>query len=184
MTSAPRHYWTERGKDYEANFVYTEHRRRQEEVLARFLAQLEFATVLDVGCGFGRIGAPLVNARPAVAYTGIDYSGDMLLSASKKIPTGYFRQVSLEKFAPTHRFDLVLAVEVLMHYPPQNVKAAVEKLRVLSRRHLVTVDWSRPLPDGHRYDHNWVHPYPTLYGEALVAEIPIGYQTLYQVDAA
>jgi SAM-dependent methyltransferase len=172
-----RRYWTRRGLTYEASYLDTEPRRLQEEAIVRLLAGLEFHSVLDVGCGFGRIGVLLGD----VAYTGIDLSPDMLASAQAKIPDGRFRRVSLSQFDPGHQYDLVLAVEVLMHIRPSAVAQAVSQLRALSRRHLVTVDWSKPFAQGQQDSHNWIHPYRELYGEGLVSEVPVAWQTLYHV---
>src|SRR6185369_632382 len=68
VTYDPATYWRERGETYAAKFdapAYEE----QERALAAVLAELDYATVLEVGCGFGRI-ARLLHGQ----YTGIDLS--------------------------------------------------------------------------------------------------------------
>ena len=171
-------YWRRRGLIYEQRYLDTDDRQEQERELIRYLDGLQFTSVLDVGCGFGRIGALLTQVRD-VSYTGIDLSPQMLESARRKIPNGYFRKVSLEAFGPTHRYDLVLAVEVLMHINPTRIGEFVAKLRSLSRRHVVTVDWTEPLPDNAQDRHNWRHDYRKLFGADPVVQF--GYQSLYHV---
>jgi SAM-dependent methyltransferase len=170
-------YWTTRGVTYEQTYIQTEERRLQEQAVRRVLGGLEYGSVLDVGCGFGRY-APLVGGT---SYTGIDLSADMLRSAREKRPDGRFVRVPLDAFAPSHQYDLVLAIEVLMHLSPKDVADAIAKLRRLARHNLVTVDWSKPLPSAEQQSHNWVHDYRTLYGEALIREVPVAYQSLYHV---
>ena len=53
----PTEYWHERGKVYKKNFIYDKDKRLQEEFLLTHLNGISgsFKSVLELGCGFGRI---------------------------------------------------------------------------------------------------------------------------------
>ena len=159
MTYDPIPYWQERGKTYEAAFRPDRY-RDQERVLREVLRGLEFRTVLEVGCGFGRIARLVTAIRPSARYTGIDLSPEMLAAAQLAVPSGRFVESSLQGFR-SDPFDLVIAVEVLMHVPPKDIGAAMRKLRRLGRQ-VVTVDWTTPLPKV--APHNFLHDYSPLGG--------------------
>lgn len=183
MTYEAVAYWRERGLDYLEKFQH-ERYAEQEQVLFDYLRGLDFETVLEVGCGFGRIGSRL----NAASYTGIDLSPTMLKAARDRIPDGNLIETSLEDFKPNTKYDLVLAVEVLMHIPPDGIAKAVRKLDRMSARHIVTLDWTTPLPRMKTAEHNFLHDYPLLLGTGpfgrprSVRAVPIGLQTLFHVE--
>jgi SAM-dependent methyltransferase len=175
MTYVPVDYWRERGKRYEREFVRSPKFVAQEEALTALLGRLKFSSVLEVGCGFGRIGALVTALRPGVIYTGIDISPDMLDSAREKMPDATLFEGTLSDFdreadAVSDRdvgsqFDLVLAVESLMHVLPSEIEVTVETMRLLSRRHIVTLDWTYPLAPAIKIaEHNFLHDYRALFG--------------------
>jgi len=189
MTYDPLVYWRARGEEYEASFnapAYVE----QERTLAAFLAGLDFASVLDVGCGFGRVGR-LVAPMGAYPYSGIDLSPTLLESARGLVPDGQFVETSLADFDDFgRRWDLVVAVEFLMHVPPEQIVGTVRKLTRLSSRHVVTLDWAVPV-NRRISAHNFLHDYPALLGDAgfgrtrHVEVIDIGpLQRLYHIEKA
>ena len=162
--------WRERGKVYEQTKRFGPDYRIQENTLLDVLAPLRFSTVLEVGCGFGRIGSRLVAARPSIAYTGIDISPEMLESARKRMPKGLFVEASIADYAKTCtlQYELVLVVEVLMHQPPERMPAIVRALKKLSSRYIVSLDWDEP-PDGVERLGNFLHDYRVLYGPPVRA---------------
>jgi SAM-dependent methyltransferase len=173
MTYDPAIYWTERGSSYAESFnpeLYVE----QERAIEDALAGLDFWTVLEVGCGFGRIARLLQRVRPGAVYVGIDISKTML--AARGDAPGYYVASSLADYHPAGRFDLVLAVEFLMHQPPDDVAAAVDKLRRLAHHHVVTVDWTEPV-DRQTAAHNFRHDYDALLDVRRASRV--GAQTIY-----
>ena len=163
-------YWQERGRTYERDFA-PERYREQERALIEVLRPLPFRTVLEVGCGFGRIGELINEVRPDADYTGIDVSPEQLVSARGRLgPEAILVLADLRSWKPNGRYDLVLAIEVLMHLPPAEVSAAVRMLRASARHTLVTLDWDQPIdrpPSGH----DFLHDYATLLPEATVHRI-------------
>lgn len=137
-------YWRERGQSYERDFRYTPAFVAQEERLMAHLDGLAFGSVLDVGCGFGRIGRLIVERYAGVTYTGLDVSRHQLDAARWRIPEGTFVEGSLLDYRGPGA-DLVIAVEVLMHLSPDDLPAAVANLRRHAQRHVITVDWTEPV---------------------------------------
>jgi trans-aconitate methyltransferase len=162
----PVTYWRARGETFAA----------QEIVLADIFRGLEFASVLDVGCGTGRIGGLIRGLRPDATYTGIDVSPAVLRSAANRLPDGEFHETTLAAFRPGRKWDLVIASEVLMHIPSADVSAAAQKLRSLSGRFVLTIDYvgARALAS-----HNFAHPYRLLFPDAEVTRV--GEQAIHLV---
>jgi trans-aconitate methyltransferase len=167
-------YWRKRGPVYERDFR-PERYREQEQVLAEVIDGLTFHTVLDVGCGFGRIGEIVMRLRPRATYRGIDVSPEQLAAARRRIPSGIFTLGDARTLDPGRRYDLVIASEILMHIPPSEVGNVVARLVAVSRR-LVTVDWQAPGSEAGGYC--WGHDYRTLFGPDAVSH-PVGQQAVW-----
>ena len=191
MTYDPITYWRERGETYMAKFR-PERYAEQEAALEEFLRPLEFQSVLEVGCGFGRIASLIRRVNPKASYTGLDLSLTMIAAAHDRLGAdAELVDSALGDFKPKSRtWDLVIAVEVLMHVPPEGVVKAVRKLDRLAVAHIVTLDWATPLPRKRTAEHNFLHDYPALlgkgpFGRAREVEIvPIGVQAIHHVAKA
>lgn len=173
----PVAYWRERGRIYERDFVPGRY-RRQEDAIAALLDGLEFETVLDVGCGFGRIGELVWRLRPDISrYVGLDISEDQLAAARRRVPAGEFRIADVRHLEGIEPADLVVASEILMHIPPGNVAAVAAALRGLALRHLVTVDWDAPGQEAGNYCFG--HDYAALFPGAV--RIPVDRQAIWHL---
>lgn len=173
MTYDPIVYWIGRGPTYERRLA-PGLQDAQERVLAPILARLDYASVLDAGCGYGRLGALL---RDDASYTGIDVSPHLLAAAAKRIPGGEFIETTMLDFRTRRRWDLVACLQVLMHVPRADIEATVARLLSLSRRWVVTCDWT-PTRAGDRFG-NFAHDYPALFGEHVAESHRVGAQTIY-----
>jgi SAM-dependent methyltransferase len=105
-TAAPR------GDDYDARWRSLEasgHNIHGEaDLVEALLAESGGTTVLDAGCGTGRVGIELV--RRGVHVTGIDADADMLAAARTKAPDidWYEADLSDPHGLPDGSFDIVL----------------------------------------------------------------------------
>lgn len=165
-----RTFWLEEGRK-ETPDTSGELFRAHEHELLVLLRRLRPVTVLELGCGWGRIARLILENVPSVElYTGFDLSPERVAIARK---TGFQRRARFGvgdllqldvHIDPRTRFDLVLAVEVLMHIPPARLLDAVDVMVRHSKKHLVSVDWweARPRPDAAA--HNFIHPYLEVYG--------------------
>ncbi len=98
--------------------------------------------LLDVGCGNGR----LIDAIPAVHYTGLDLSRQLLNLAQQRYPQYQFIHGSMMQlpFTEAH-FDLVACVAALQHIPsvPYRLQAVQELARVLKPGgYLFMLNWN------------------------------------------
>ena len=168
MTYSPPDYWTERGRTYEAEYGDGE----TPELMA-LLERLAFGSVLDAGCGYGRIGAAILRRWP-VEYTGIDVSVDLLASARVRLPFVEFICADLATWIPTRRWDLVIAQSVLSHLLAADVAAVVARLREAARHDFIVIDWdeaggSTP----YQFAHDWLRLLPTA------TRTPLGRLAMY-----
>ena len=107
--------------------------RGKADWLKRFLADKPMSRndILDIGCGIGLLHQYLLGS--GAKTTGTDVSGEALAEAKKRNPTVDYRTYDgkTQPFSSSS-FDLVLAVTVMHHVPPdQWPRFAAEAARVL-----------------------------------------------------
>jgi SAM-dependent methyltransferase len=112
--------------------------QRRAQVLSAHIAELlptNIATVLDVGCGDGRLSRLIQQKRPDLSLKGID----VLLRPRPEIPVTLFDGTSLP--LPSQSADVVMFVDVLHHTtdPMQLLREAVRVARaaILIKDHVV-----------------------------------------------
>jgi SAM-dependent methyltransferase len=112
MTTRWQRTATPRGDDYDARWRSLEasgHNIHGEaDLVAALLAESGGSSVLDAGCGTGRVGIEL--ARRGVRVTGIDADAEMLAAARAKAPDidWYEADLSDPHGLPNGSFDLIL----------------------------------------------------------------------------
>jgi trans-aconitate methyltransferase len=174
-------YWTRRVPNPESMMPFSPIRpahAAQERALKSVLAGLEFDSALEVGCGLGRITAMLGTDD----LTAIDIGADQVVVTRQRVPSAVVEQARIQDYEPDRQWDLVLASEVLMHIPPDDIQAVVDKLQRLSRRWVVTLDWTEPITR-RVLPHTWLHDYRSLFGKVETV-VPIGLQSIFVVHAA
>jgi SAM-dependent methyltransferase len=149
-------HWRERGVGYAAEFERhspetAQAFAEQEEAIRGLLRETRFAdvrSVLEVGVGFGRVTALVLEGLPAVErYVALDISPDQIAAArarlsERKLRPPEFVVGNFRDHPESDSFDLVLAAEVFLHFPPAEATDVVRKAQRLSRRFLVHVDRS------------------------------------------
>lgn len=91
--------------------------------------------ILDVGCGEGRFGRFLWAQRPQVAYTGVDFSANLLESARQSLPDATFLQRDIAEpgcLDDLGQYDAVICLAVLQHIPGRHNRARL--LQEMGRR--------------------------------------------------
>lgn len=81
--------------------------------VARKLAE-RHSTVLDLGCGYGRIASEFIGN--GLSYSGIDISEEAIRRARAGVPKGKFFQGNLVEWTTRDQFDVVCVLYVFVHF--------------------------------------------------------------------
>ena len=121
--------------------------RYQLAMMTDLVRSLGGGSVLDAGCGDGRLCRELVSAGVA-DVTGVDYSEAAIGFARVINPNVRFEVQDLTRLQLDRRFDVVIAMEVIEHLPPDVAEAAIARLRdhVADDGHLVVTVPSTATP--------------------------------------
>src|SRR5919107_5348160 len=180
MSYNPGEYWTERGKVYKQNFKYDKNFKLQEETLIDYLKAFSFSTVLEVGCGFGRVTRLLLSTFPQIKeYFAFDLSPHQIENAKLNIKDvngakekTEFMVSDIQSFQSDNKYDLVIASEVFMHVLPSEIKEVIRKLVDYSKEHVCNIDWYEESPPRKAESFNFIHQYEKIYRDIpLVREV-------------
>jgi SAM-dependent methyltransferase len=118
------------------------HRRRLILALAR---EVDFASVMDVGCGNATLLLALRRLRPGVALVGLDIADSVIAEDRAAYPDVEFHQLDIGAAHLSARCDLVVCSEVLEHVA--DWRQALRHLRRMCGAHLIlTVPAGRVFP--------------------------------------
>jgi 2-polyprenyl-3-methyl-5-hydroxy-6-metoxy-1,4-benzoquinol methylase len=161
-------YWLNRGSVYRAEFkrhspITLFRFWQQERAIKQELKKLQgVRTILEIGCGFGRVTRLLLEIPGVERVVATDLSPDQIASAKGNIrdPRAEFRIVSVLDLDYFKEFDLVIASEVLMHIPPEQIQRALSCMENASKKHIISIDWYAPEEDTVAGGYCWQHEYP------------------------
>lgn len=175
-------YWLKRGRWYLAEFQKRSFFKRlknmkADEKLVHVLRNISFTSVLDAGCGFGRVIELILDNFDVENIAGIDLSPQQIENARKyvkssrvQLSTGTIYDLGM----PDNSYDLVIAASVLMHIPFNKIEKAIAELVRVSKRHIVNLDWyERDKLGEEAGGYCFAHNYPALYKKAGVNKIEI-----------
>jgi ubiquinone/menaquinone biosynthesis C-methylase UbiE len=173
-------YWLERGRGYLREFQKRSFFRRMknmkaDEKMIHVLRNISFRSVLDVGCGFGRVTKLILDNFDVENIVGIDLSPQQIEHARKyvnsdkvQLSTGTIYDLD----APDNSYDLVIAASVLMHIPFNRIEKAIAELVRVSKRHIVNLDWYEKDKLGEEVgEYCFAHNYPSLYKKAGMSKM-------------
>ena len=158
------------------------------KVLLRSLETLDFESVLEVGCGFGRIMKLVLDKFPNMRrIKGIDLSPQQIENCQRYIPNLEKVELSTGTIQDLpeadNSYDLVIAIEVLMHIPFGEVELALSQMIRVARKYIVNLDWYRPIPEetgGYCFAHDYSLIYRNL-GIQDVRIVPVPRPFVYSV---
>jgi len=168
-------YWAERGRTYNTEERLTkDYHHLQESFLVDVikLSGLAPQSILEIGCGFGRVTKVLSAEFSHCQITALDLSEDQLANARRycgDCQNVVFHRHDLysgEAF-PGEQFNLAIATEVFLHHPGQAVRGFIKQIRDKAQW-IASIDWCEEwqTPVSH---HVWIHNYRALYKEAGLA---------------
>lgn len=185
MSYVPKEYWLEHGKNYKMSFRYTDSFRLQEKILLDYLHGITpFSTVLEVGCGFGRITKLILsNFSEIREYIATDLSSHQINEAEKYVnglrssrPLRFIVS-DIQSLDLKNKYDLVLASEVLMHVLPSDIERVIGKLVNMSSKHVIDIDAYVEKVPKNLAPHNFIHRYEKIFRQFRqvkgVVRIPI-----------
>ena len=165
----PKKYWLERGKGFVQEHLYEKEKyRKQENILLNYLRKLEFSSVLEVGCGFGRMTQLLLKNFEIKDYLATDISPHLVNSAKKlcqNFTNVQFKVSDITDLQLNNKYDLVIGSEVLMHIRPTDIEQTIVKLIQYANKHVVNVDWYQKQKPVIHAGHNFVHDYEKIYNK-------------------
>lgn len=101
------------------------------ELLVRKLREMDFGSLIDVGCGDGRLLRDLAREFPGRRLAGLDYSHRAIGLARALNPGLEFLHRDLVGGAPDFKADVVTLIEVLEHIETSSVGNFVSGVRAL-----------------------------------------------------
>jgi SAM-dependent methyltransferase len=175
-------YWLKRGKGYLEEFQKRSFFKRlknmkADEKLVHVLRNISFRSVLDAGCGFGRMIKLILDNFDVENIMGIDLSPQQIEHARKYVKSSKVQLSTgtiYDLDAPDNSYDLVIAVSVLMHIPFNKIEKAIAELVRVSKRHIINLDWYERGKLGEEVrGYCFAHNYPTLYKKAGINKVEI-----------
>ena len=101
------------------------------EYILKILETQEFTSLLDVGCGDGRLTKEIALRFPDRHIAGVDYSKKALAFAKAMHPHGKFYHVNILHKKLHSKFDLATLIEVLEHIDPRSQDKFIKALSAL-----------------------------------------------------
>lgn len=165
-------YWKNEGelsKIDSLSFRLTKEHEVQEQPIIDAVKEINPKTILEIGAGWGRIAKLLRGAGVESQYTAMDLSYHRLKQITDKtigrIVTDFFT------YAEDIHYDTILAIEVLMHIPPDIIEDFVAKMKRYADT-IIILDYDPESPrDIELADHNFQHDYDKLFPDAEVTQV-------------
>jgi SAM-dependent methyltransferase len=96
------------------------------QVVMDLLRDVEFESLVDVGCGDGRFLRELARRNPEKRLLGVDYSSRAIGMAQALNPDLHYRVHDLTSSPISDRYDAATLVEVLEHIHPEQLPPFLE----------------------------------------------------------
>lgn len=168
-----RRYWESRGKFFHIE-SYQKKTGWQHDRLIKTLHKLDWDSLLEVGCGFGR-NLKIIRSEfpgPEKSLTGLDISKSMLKQGRRFLKNisvdlhigSILTLPSFEEFEA----DIVLTHGLLMHVRPQEIQKAFTAISALANRYVICIEELIPASEESAVSQEinkftFYHPYKKLF---------------------
>jgi len=137
---------------------------KEESKLVEYLKNIEFNTVFEFGCGFGRVAKLIIDNFNINEYVGVDISLGQINNAKKQgLDKAKFYHSAILDFSTEKKFDLVIGTGVAMHIPEKQIIPTIQKLISLSKKHIINIDAYEPNLTRRLARHCFNHNYKEIY---------------------
>lgn len=169
-TYDPYSYWRNKGEVH--NVPPDSNLTLEATEIIKYLQQISFKSVLEFGCGYGRVTRLINDNFKPKEYTAFDLSPHRIYVAKIECKdySVDFQCNTIQEFNTEQKFDLVIGTNVLMHVLPKDIKSVIKHLLGFSNKHLVHSDpdynskkWENYIVG--RTVHNIRHDYKQIYDE-------------------
>lgn len=99
------------------------------ELVISKLNEIDFDSLLDVGCGDGRLLREAAKRFPSVDALGVDFSRTAIELAKAMNPGGDYVCTDITKETFPRKYDVATMVEVLEHIPPEDIPLFLEAVK-------------------------------------------------------
>jgi SAM-dependent methyltransferase len=103
-------------------------RARLALAAAEFVLESDVRSVLDVGCGEARWRAPLIRARPGLAYQGVDRSDYVVRRFGRRRNIRLGTLDTVGRLGLGRSYDLVVCSDVLHYQPTSELRRGLAAL--------------------------------------------------------
>jgi len=103
---------------------YYIHARHMRFIKSALTSQM--ISVLDIGCGYGRISRELKKFRPTLKFQGVELCGSFAQQFRKELGPCYDGPIN--EFNSDHEFDLVIIVTLLMYIQKDELDPIIKKI--------------------------------------------------------
>jgi 2-polyprenyl-3-methyl-5-hydroxy-6-metoxy-1,4-benzoquinol methylase len=100
-----------------------------QDRLIKRLGSLEFNSLVEIGCGDGKVLREIAKEFPGKRFLGVDYSHRAVQLASLLNPGIEFRTVDVTQCALEPCFDVACLIEVLEHIPPDQIPSFLNAIK-------------------------------------------------------
>lgn len=167
-------YWANRRPDdAEKDWLYGEdnwisgywesRKHSHRNLILKALENIQFGSLLEVGCGCGPNLNLIHEKFPDVAISGIDIN-PYNVEEGKKLNT--FADIRLGNLAVLpwgdNSFDIVLSDATLLYISPEEIEAVMEELNRVTKKAIILVERFDPSLRGEIKGHVWARNYPLL----------------------
>jgi len=143
-------------------------------VIIEKLKQLQFESLLEVGCGPGQNLYQIKKAFPTVHLAGIDINEEAIEYAKTKLNSTQLLVGEANKLPfPDKSFDIILTDAVLIYITSWEIKKVVSELKRVAKKALVLVEWHADEYNkyGEVVFNHWVRDYRKLLGDISLTRV-------------